>query len=257
MLRREFLTGGVAASAAVGLGGSVDESGAREFYQIRRYLLQTGPQVAAIEHYFEQALIPALNRLGIKPVGALKLDIGPETPSYYLVMPSSSVETLVTVDLLLAKDAVFMKAAEGFWKAPATQPAFVRVESSLLSAFPGWPKLTPPKAGKRIFQMRTYESPTYADHVLKVQMFHDGEFELFAKSGFGQVFYGDGLVGARLPSLTYMLSFPNMAALEASWDRFRTDPGWQTLSHSPKYGAEAIVSNITNVMLSPLGCSQI
>ncbi len=260
MQRRRFLLAGSAAAAIGVTGRATAESAApatREYYQLRQYRLQSGPQLQLVENYFAQALIPALNRLGISPVGAFKLDIGSETPVYYLLMPCSSVEKLATVDLSLGEDETFLKAAEAFWNPPATQPAFNRVESSLLAAFRGWPKLTPPQLKKRIFQLRTYESPSYKDHVLKVEMFHNGEFDIFAKSGFKQVFYGDALIGQRLPSLTYMLSFADMTELDACWQRFRDDPAWQKLSHSPRYGSEAIVSNISNLILSPLSSSQI
>jgi hypothetical protein len=154
-----------------------------------------------------------------------------------------------------------MKAAEPFWNAPATAPAFVRVESSLLAAFEGWPKLTPPAAaahnGKRIFQLRTYESPSSQAHVRKVEMFHHGEFEIFQGAGFGQVFYGDTLIGPRMPSLTYMLSFPDMNDMNAKWDLFRAAPAWNKLRNSPRYNYEEIVSSVTNLVLNPAACSQI
>jgi hypothetical protein len=189
------------------------------------------------------------------------LDYGPETPALYLLMPGRSVEELAMVDRQLAKDPVFLKAAEPFWNAPAATPAFVRVESSLLVAFEGWPRLTPPATsktgGKRIFQLRTYESPSYQDHVRKVEMFHNGEFELFQKAGAHPVFFGDTLVGSRLPNLTYMLSFGNMQELEAAWAAFSANPDWKKLQSSPRYSYESIVSNITNLILSPLDASQI
>ena len=50
------------------------------------YHLQTGPQIKVTESYISDALIPALNRLGIAPVGAFHLDIGPETPTLYLLV---------------------------------------------------------------------------------------------------------------------------------------------------------------------------
>jgi hypothetical protein len=161
----------------------------------------------------------------------------------------------------LAKDETFLKAAEPFWNAPATAPSFVRVESALLAAFEGWPRLTPPPTSatkaKRIVQLRTYESPSYADHVRKVEMFHNGEFDIFVKSGARPVFFGDTLIGPRLPSLTYMLAFQNMQELEASWAAFSANPDWKKLQSSPRYNYESIVSNITNLILSPLDASQI
>ena len=88
-------------------------------------------------------------------------------------------------------------------------------------------------------------------------MFNNGEFEIFAKSGFGQVFYGDTVIGAHLPNLTYLLAFNDQADLDACWTRFRNDPAWAKLSHDPRYSYEEIVSNITNLILTPLACSQI
>ena len=167
--RRDFVTSAIAmAGAALSVGdGLAMASSAREFYQLRKYAMQTGPQLALAQNYFEHALIPALNRMGMAPVGAFKLDIGPETPTYYLLIPSNSVDALVTLDLRLAEDAEFMKAGAAFWGAPASAPAFVRVESWLMSAFAGWPKIVAPKGEKRIFQLRTYESASYAGHVRK------------------------------------------------------------------------------------------
>jgi len=261
MERREFLKVSLAGSVGMASSGGgmakVPVSGAREFYLLRSYSFTMGPQTQGAERYFGEALIPALGRMGIGPVGAFRLDIGPQTPTFYLLIPGTSVETLAMLELHLAKDAVFLKAAEPFWSAAATSPAFGRMESSLLAAFAGWPKLTPPAKEKRIFQLRTYESPSDAAHVRKVEMFHAGEFEIFTNAGAHAVFYGDTLVGSRMPSLTYMLSFADMAALTASWAKFVADPAWVKLKSDPRYSYEEIVSNITNLVLSPLACSQI
>jgi hypothetical protein len=231
----------------------------REFYELRKYTLQMGPQQKLAESYFADALIPALNRLGFSTVGAFSLEIGPSTPTLYLLIPAASAETLVTADLRLGADPDFQKASAPFWSASATQPPFLRVESTLLEAFAGRPKLKLPPSGhaKRMFQLRTYESPTPAAHVRKVEMFNSGEFEIFEAAGFWPIFYGDALVGERLPQLTYMLSFPDLSAMTAMWDRFRNDPAWKKLSSDPRYASEPIVSSISNLILTPLICSQV
>ena len=265
MKRRRFIAASIAAStlAAAGktIAAQIPSSPRREFYQLRRYNLFSGQQLKVTESYFSGALIPALGRLGLGPVGAFKLDIGPETPAYYLLIPGSSVETLAELDLRLAEDAEFLKSADPFWNATSAAPAFQRVEISLLAAFKGWPRLAPPAAaatkGKRIFQLRTYESPSDGEHVRKVEMFHSGEFEIFLNAGFHPVFFGDTLIGSRMPNLTYMLSFTDLAELDAKWDVFRNDPAWKKLSANPRYAFDAIVTNITNLILSPLDCSQI
>ncbi len=259
MHRRRFLNTSLAASAlALTPSAEGQLSAAREFYLLRSYHLRSGPQTVLTEHYLADALIPALNRLGMTPIGAFRLDFGPETPIFYTLIPSTSAEALATLDLTLGKDEAFVKLAAPFWSAPATAPAFIRIESTLFVAFEGWPKIVPPDPRKpRIFQLRTYESPSHAAHVRKVEMFHRGEFDIFARAGCTQVFYGDTLVGPRAPSLTYMLTFPNHAALDAAWDRFRTDPAWKKLSSDPRYSYEDIVSNISNLILNPLPCSQV
>ncbi|MGA2250781.1 NIPSNAP family protein [Terracidiphilus sp.] len=261
MNRRKFLSSTLAASAAT--LASAQEARTefkfthRQFYLLRRYTMQTGPQTALTEKYLSEALIPALTRRNRGSVGAFRLEVGPETPSFYVLIPGNSpVVTMIEEDL--AADAEYLKAAEPFLAAPATSPAFLRVDSSLLVAFRGWPGITPPaKGAKRIFQLRTYESPSFHAHEVKVKMFHSGEFDIFKAAGFRPVFFGDTLVGPRMPSLTYMLAFDDTAQLDAQWNTFRNDPNWKKLSADPRFAYEAIVSNITNLYLSPLSASQI
>jgi NIPSNAP protein len=264
MQRRRFLKSSIAASALAAAAGeslNAQANAAREYYELRCYKLQSGDQPKLAHKYFAEALIPALNRMGMNPIGVFDLYLGPETPAFYVLIPSASVEALATSELHLAHDEEYLKAAEEFDAAPAKQPAFGRIESSLMIAFEGYPKLTVPpvtaKKGARVFQMRTYESPSLRDHRRKVEMFNSGEFDIFAKAGFWNVFFGDTLVGARLPNLTYMLSFPDLSELDAKWKAFVEHPDWKKLSSDPKFAFESIVSNITNVILHPTGYSQI
>ena len=258
MERREFVTSAIAMAGAALSGGEgrAQTQPPREFYQLRKYTLQTG-QLALAQSFFEHALIPVLNRMALAPIGAFKLDIGPETPTYYLLIPAASAEALVTLDTRLAEDTEFIKSSAAFWGAPASAPAFVRVESSLMSSFAGWPKIIAPKGEKRIFQLRTYESASHAGHVRKVQMFNQAEIGIFTRTGLAPVFFGDTLIGSRMPSLTYMLTFTDVADLIEKWKVFASDPAWKDLSHRPQNTDAEIVSNISNLYLSPLAGSQI
>src|ERR1019366_4838360 len=120
MERREFVKSAVAAGVGAGAAfGAEPQAKAQaearqEFYQLRKYTLRTGPQLALTQGYFERALIPALNRMGMGPVGAFKLDIGPDTPTYYALIPAASAEALVTLDARLGADAEYVKGAAGF-----------------------------------------------------------------------------------------------------------------------------------------------
>jgi hypothetical protein len=66
----------------------------------------------------------------MKNIGAFDLYLGPQTPELYVMIPSNSLETLVTSELLLAKDDEYQKAGEEFLKAAAKEPAYQRIESS-------------------------------------------------------------------------------------------------------------------------------
>ena len=269
MQRRNFLTSSLAASAlavnaaTAHLGSTLEAATGegREYYELRRYHLFRGPQVKLAADFLGGVLVPALNRLGITPVGVFEVEIGPESPGLYVLIPSASLETLLTAEFRLNQDAEYLKAGTAFLNAPASQPAFVRMDSSLMVAFEGKPRLMVPPATtehrSRMFELRTYESPTLQDHVRKVEMFNSGEFDVFEKAGFWQIFYGDTLIGSRLPNLTYMLGFEDLADRNKKWEAFRSAPEWKKLSAMPRYAFEDIVSNITNVILRPTSYSQI
>jgi hypothetical protein len=267
MNRRRFLTSTLATSAALEVlpdparARQAAPDASREYYVLRRYHVTSGAQRKLTDTYLRDALVPALKRLSISPVGAFSVEIGPTSPSLYVLMPGSSVESLVSADLHLVHDEQYMKAGEDFLNVSAKDPAYVRVESSLMIAFEGWPKLTVPPVtaqhGARVFELRTYESPTDQDHRRKVEMFHSGEFDIFQKAGFWQVFYGDTLVGANQPNLTYMIGFPTLAERDEKWNAFRNNEDWKKLTKSPRFSFEDIVSNVTNSILTPTAYSQI
>ena len=265
MDRRKFLATSLASAATVPLGYALQSQqalgpGARQYYELRRYHLLT-PQRKLADDYFRSALVPGLNRLGISPVGVFNVSIGPEGPSIYVLLPSTSVETLVSSAARLSQDAEYVKAASDFLNAPAKSPAFVRMESSLMQALAGAPRLTVPEATAqhlpRLFELRTYESSTDQDHQAKVSQVNEGEIPIFLKAGFWPVFFGDTVIGARMPNLTYMIGFANLAERDKAWDAFRSAPETKVLFGQPKYTFEDLVSNVDNAVLTPAPYSQI
>ena len=87
MKRRDFLTTSLAASTIALTKQSQAQTPApsgREYYELRKYHMQTGPQTKLTDSYIANTLIPALNRLGIAPVGAFHLESAPKRrPSIY------------------------------------------------------------------------------------------------------------------------------------------------------------------------------
>jgi len=267
MNRRKFLSSSLTsaaftAAAAGSLRGSQETSGSqgREYYELRLYHLVTTQRKAA-DDFFRNALVPGLNRLGIMTVGVFNVSIGIEGPSAYVLMPSTSMETLVTAESRLNDDAEYQKAGASFLGAPSNQPGYVRMESSLMVALEAFPKLAVPAAtaqkSPRVFELRTYESATEQDHKMKVDEVNHGEVAIFNTAGFWPVFFGDTLIGGRLPNLTYMIGFPNLAERDKSWSAFMSAPDTKTLFGQPKYSSQGLVDNVDNTILTPAAYSQI
>jgi hypothetical protein len=269
MKRRGFLVSSLAASTLAGVmpsaegmsAGAEPVSAEREYYELRRYRLRRGRQQQTIDEFFRDAAIPALNRLGIKPVGVFNTVIGPESPSLYVVVPCSSVEAAVSNHDRLTADPEYLRAGAAFMNATPTEPSYMRMESFLLGAFAGMPKLEVPAATAenkpRIFELRTYESHSKKANRTKIGMFNNAEIAIFRRAGLRPVFFGETMVGGGMPSLTYMLTFADMEERTRTWAAFVADPEWKKLSTTPGYTDPEIVSNITNVILSPTSYSQI
>lgn len=270
MQRRSFITSviGAATAAAAGRSGHAAGQGAGssprvpEHYMWRQYILRTGTQPRRLAEFLQQAAIPALNRLGHSPIGVFEVVAGVPSPTAFVLIPSPSLDDLARLDVRLQGDSEFVRAGAAYIDAPATDPAYVRQEVSLLTAFTKVPRIEVPGAtaakGPRLFELRTYESASERAHLAKVRMFDElGEVEIFRKVGLTPVFFGRTVAGTRMPNFVYMLVHENMAAREKSWDAFRTSPDWKALAATPGYSDAEIVSNITTVYLRPAGYSQI
>src|SRR6185312_9443389 len=139
----------------------------------------------------------------------------------------------------LASDAAYARAGAAILEAPLSDPAFVRLESSLLRAFDAMPGVEPSPAATagtpRIYELRTYESHSNRAALNKLRMFNAGEVPIFRRAGLTPIFFGETLVGMNMPSLVYMLTFSDIAARDAAWKKFGQDPEWKTLSADPQY----------------------
>ena len=267
MKRREFLTKTVAASTLAGLGttsltGCADERAgtpAREYYELRVYRLKAGADHALLDAYIEKAVIPALNRLGVKPIGVFT-EIDPKDgPALYVLSTYPLLEVFGTVTARLSADAEYQKAGAEYLNSPKTNPAFERIDSWLMLAFAGLPKLELPaycrEKKARMFEIRTYESYSELKALKKVEMFNAGEIDLMRDVGLGPIFYGQALMGSNLPHLVYMVSAENKEAHKKHWDAFKAHPTWDKLKNDPQYADT--VSKIVNRFLVPTAYSQI
>jgi hypothetical protein len=228
-----------------------------EYYELRLYHLRRGSKVKLVNDFFREVALPAMNRNGLNPIGFFDVMIGPDNPTLYVLIPHKSMESFATASAQVAADSEYQKAGASFLNMPATDPAYVRVESSLMVAFDTLPKLEVPANKPRIFELRTYESHNKKANKKKIEMFNVGEIAIFRRAGLQPVFFGETLIGTRLPNLTYMLTYPDMATHDKNWSQFVADPEWKKLSTTPGYTDAEIVTNINSVFLRPTAYSQI
>jgi hypothetical protein len=226
-------------------------------FELRTYSLKAA-KLPILDTYLSKAFIPALKRLGIGPVGVFveKGEAEPVRLCVLTVYPAA--EQIATLSTKLAADEEYQKAAKEYLAAPASDPVYSRIESSLLVPIAGMPKLEKPDTSKpRLLNLRIYESHNERAAQKKIDMFNKGELGIFRRVGLTPVFFGATVAGAAMPNLTYMLVFPDDAGREAAWTRFRDDAEWKKLKAIPEYADKEIVSRITNKLMTPTAYSEI
>ncbi len=265
--RREFLKTSLAASATTALAGAPasalaagDAAPGRDYFELRSYRLKAGAPHALLDAYLEKALIPALNARGIGAVGVFTEPEAKDGRAVWVLIPHPSLESVASVTAALNADPAVKAAGAEYLTSPTTaNPAFDRVDSWLMLAFSGLPRLAVPSLalqGKaRIFEMRTYQSPGEQKALKKVDMFNAGEIAVMQELNLSPVFYGQVLVGRDMPELTYMLCSPDLETHKRNWAAFGVHPTWVRLKGDPQYADT--VSHITSRFLAPAAFSQI
>jgi len=263
MKRRNFLTGLAAMSAIPAFGfsmGSDENQTEQKFIEILKYQLPFGPSKERVSNFYKDAAITALNKAGVSPVGVFNVAYGPDSLALYVIQQHKNFESVITYNAKLMDDKDFRLAAKEYLETPFANPAYLRIETSLLKGFKDMPTLEQPTAllsnMARIYEMRIYESHSYLFGQKKIEMFNEGgEIKVFRKTGLVPVMFGETMIGKQIPNLTYMLVFENMTERDKKWDIFRADPDWEKLRNDPQY--KDTVSCITDIILKPTAFSQL
>jgi hypothetical protein len=255
MNRRKFIN-----SAAAGVAASSAAAGTAKnaIYELRYLYLRNGSQGQRTADFLSKTMVPAFQRAGATPMGFFNALIAPQAPFVLALVSYPSIAAFGEVWDKLAADKALQKGA-GEYESGA-EPPYMRMESSLLRAFDGWPAITPPKPldhGSHIFELRTYESSSVMASKRKIKMFNDAEAGIFKRLGMQPVFFGETIVGKNMPNLTYMVTFESLAEREKLWGEFGKDPEWQKLRAVPELADALIVSNISNAILRPMPFSPI
>ena len=239
----------------LGIIGNQSVQAQKDIYEIRVFKMNSSAQVDLTDNYLKNVYLPAMHRLGFKSIGVFK-PIANDTAALkqvVMIIPYVSLDVWFRTKSNLNKDSIFNVEGKFFLDADTAHLPFVRVESSLLEAFPYHPKLMPTPLRSNpdaIYELRSYESPTKALHMVKVDMFNaGGEIKLFKSLGFNAVFYGDVISGCRMPNLVYMVVFANLAAREEKWKAFGASDKWKDISTDPKYRNNISVNHIDSWLM--------
>lgn len=237
-----------------------DEPLGKQYYEVRTYVLSESGDEAILDEYLRNAVLPALTRLGVGPVGVFSPAPSDTNnrPMLVVVIPGSDSESLVTVRSRLRDDAAYQSAAKTYWDRAGDSPVFQRVSSELLVAMDCMPKAEVPEGTlsnpDRVYELRLYESATEKLGELKVDMFNNGEVPIFLDCGIRPIFLGECVLGPQSPSLTYLTVYPSEEERLAAWKKFRAHPKWQVLKKVPKY--QGTVSKIDKYVLRAKPYSQ-
>jgi hypothetical protein len=263
MERRDFLRTSVQTGAAAGCTLGIDTTGValeaastgRDVYEWRTYRLDDASTQGRVHEHLKSAALPAWQRMGLGPMGVFT-ETGPEAgPSIHVLITYPDAAAAVSARGRLERDAEYQQAAADYLHAQRDDPAFERIESWLLLAFAGAPKITPPQQKPRVLELRTYANHNEAMARRKIDMFNEGEIQIFPECGFENVFFGEALVGSGLPCLKYMLAAPSLEANAAGWKTFIASPKFAAMRDNPRYADTE--PTITKLYLEPAEYSQV
>jgi hypothetical protein len=228
----------------------------RDYYQIQVFRVNGKAQEEKVDNFLKNAYLPALHKAGIEKIGVFK-PIETDTTSgkrVYVWIPFKSLNQFAEIQDKLANDQQYQNAGMDFLCAPFDQVPFLRKESILLKAFPDAPNYFIPNyntpRSERIYELRSYESPTEKLFRQKVKMFNEGgEIKLFKKLEFNVVFNAEVISGSTMPNLMYLSTFANMPEHDAHWKAFGGHPEWKKMSGLDEY--KNTVSKAVILLLHP------
>ncbi len=260
MKRREFISASCLAAAPL-IGQSTrsvaagSPSDAKQCLELRHYEFESGEHQDTFDDFLAQVAIPALGKLEVGPVGVFKRADN-KNADLYVLLPHFSLESVITANTNLLAMPKYQESGRKVIDCPKSSPVYKRWDSALLLGFDACPGVEiPSRKDTRVFQLRIYESHNASKAKRKIEMFNTAEIALFRRTGLNPVFFGESIVGGKMPNLTYMVGFDDTDAQKAAWGTFGKHPEWKKMSSDPYY--KDTVSHITNIVLRPAPSSQI
>jgi hypothetical protein len=196
------------------------------FYVLEQYYLENGTQPGRIHDFFSKVLLPAMERVHKGPKIVLEALMAPHMPQVAFIAGVESPDQIWSISKTLFADKEFSR---GFDQWEAGEPPFVSSSAKLLEAAPYSPEIVVPEkppATPRVFELRTYHSPTARQGKALHERFAGAEIKIFHRVGVHPLFYTSTVFGPDRPNLTYLIPFDTLAAREKAWNAFGADEEW-------------------------------
>jgi hypothetical protein len=179
--------------------------------------------------------------------------MAPHLPQVVAIFGVQSCDQVWTVSKALFDDKDFSRAFDQ-WE--AGEAPYVSVSASLMQATDFSPEITAPEkppVTPRVFELRTYHSPTARQAKLLHERFAGSEIKIFHRAGVHPILYASTVFGANRPNLTYVIPFDTLAAREKAWNAFAADQEWIRVRKESidRGGQISIVQNISLFKATP------
>ena len=207
MKRREFLKTSLTVSTFAGLsttGLSAAPAGGnanREYYEWRIYKQKPDAKPELLQAYLEKAAVPTWNRLGVKNVGVFVQQERSGAPAntevrdagaVHVLLPYPSADAFARITAQFNADPEREKLGAEYLGVGKERAAFDRIDSWLMLAFAGMPKIELPSYSTekkpRMFEIRTYESYSEVKALKKLEMFNSGEIDVMRETKWRRFF---------------------------------------------------------------------
>src|SRR5574340_1581420 len=245
MTRRDFLevSGGTMVAAQPPVGERKTN-----YFLLQTYYLRNSTQAPRINEFMSQGLLPALNRVHSGPKIFLEGLVAAHMPQYAVIIGFPALEDVQALSGKMNADAELQKRFT-VWEAGA-EPPYEHYSQTLLKAADYCPELAPlPPAPKpRVFELRTYHSPTWRQLRALHRRFAGPEIRIFQRTGVHPIIYSETLFGPSMPNLTYLTPFAGLAEREKAWDAFGSDPEWVKVRRE-SIEADGQISSVMQIAL--------
>jgi hypothetical protein len=219
------------------------------YYLFNRFYLKNGNQLERIREFCKNTFLPALERHCTGPKIFLQATVAEHMPQVAMFCGLESFQEYGALREQLGGDREF---GQGFFRWEDYHHAPVEHYSTSLlraTAYSPTPQPADPQPeSPRLFELRTYHSPSHKQLYFLHQRFAGPETGIFGRLGIRPLFYTDTEFGPRKPCLVYLTPFANLAEREEKWAAFSADPEWkQVKEESIKEGGQ--ISSTMHVTL--------